>query len=326
MSITTTHSIAKIIAPKLRNGLAILALSASIFMGSNPINAHAQTNDAKADQFLIENGKKSGVETTETGLQFQTIKPGDGPSPTVRDVALVAYKGTLRDGTIFDENPNAALPVGRLVSGFTEALQKMQVGGTYKIWIPSDIGYGPDDQIDPQTGAIAIAGGSTLVFDVTLIGFKTPAEIEELRRQANAPAPTKSLAEIERLLGFETITPGAGPSPAANDSVLVSYRGTFTDGTIFDQNPYATFTVDQVIPGFSAALQKMQIGGQYKIEIPAEIGYGPNDRINPRTGEVSIPGGSTLIFEISLFHFRSEAEIEKFNKPADNKSNAAPSQ
>lgn len=311
-----------------RDSRLALILFAAIMLsfGQSSLMAQEPSNNQLNAEFLAKNASKEGVETTASGLQFQTIKAGEGPSPTATDIALVGYKGMFIDGTIFDEAAQVPLPVGEVVTGFSEALQKMQKGGQYKIWIPSDIGYGPDNRIDPQTGEVGIPGGSALIFEVNLIDFKSQAELDEFRRQTDTaqsanqapPVAEQSFEEVEKLLGFEALNAGVGPSPSVNDTVLVSYRGMLPDGTVFDQNAYATFPVSQVIPGFSVALQKMQVGGQYKIEIPSEIGYGPNDRTNPRTGEVTIAGGSTLIFEVSLLHFISQDEITRFNNSASS--------
>lgn len=319
---------AKISSAQLRSYSIILTIIGLLSIAMGQIGARAQDPSYAASNaaFLSENGKNEGVETTASGLQFQTITEGQGPRPSSIDVALVGYRGMLIDGTVFDEAAQAPFPIGQLVPGFAEALQKMQIGGQYKIWIPSELAYGPDDETNPRTGEIAIPGGSTLVFEVTLIDYKTQAEVDAFREQAEAqqranqapPPAVKSFAEIEEILGFETIKAGQGKSPSENDQVLVSYRGMLADGTVFDQNAYATFPVNQVIPGFSVALQKMQMGGQYRINIPSEIGYGPNDRTNPRTGEVSIPGGSTLVFEVNLLHFISQAEITEFNNDGAN--------
>ncbi len=184
MSVTTVpiHPIAKGTLPKLWIGLALLVLAAA---GLAYSGTHGSSDPIlKSQLYLSNNAKNEGVETTESGLQIQTIKAGEGPSPTPTDVALVGYKGTLIDGTVFDENPNAPFPVGQVVPGFSEALQKMQIGGEYKIWIPSELGYGPDDQTNPQTGEVAIPGGSVLIFDVSLIDYKSQAEIEEFQKQA----------------------------------------------------------------------------------------------------------------------------------------------
>ena len=103
-------------------------------------------------------------------------------------------------------------------------------------------------------------------------------------------------------IGFEVVKEGTGPSPTKADVVLVKYEGKLDDGTVFDANEQAPMQVAQVVPGFSEALTRMKKGGEYKITIPAQLGYG--DRaVGP------IPAGSTLHFDVTLLDFRSEAEV-----------------
>lgn len=132
------------------------------------------------EEFLTDNAKQSGVVQTASGLQYKVIKAGKGPSPVASDTALVKYQGTLRDGTIFDANEQAPMPVGAVVPGFSEALQLMQKGGEYRVWIPSDLAYGeasPGDLVPPN---------SLLIFDVTLLDFISAEQMEELRQQMQA--------------------------------------------------------------------------------------------------------------------------------------------
>ena len=89
----------------------------------------------------------------------------------------------LKDGTVFDQNPQAGFPVSGVVPGFSEGLKIMQRGGKYRLWIPAELGYGPEDQRNPQTGQVAIPGGSELTFDVELLEFKSRAEIEAMQKQ-----------------------------------------------------------------------------------------------------------------------------------------------
>jgi hypothetical protein len=126
--------------------------------------------------FLASNAKEKGVETTPSGLQFKVVEEGSGPTLTTADVALIGYKGTLLDGTVFDENPQAAMPVDGVVPGFSEGLQKMKKGGKYKLWIPSQLGYGAEDN-GP------IPGNSLLAFDIHVIDFKSKAEIMQMQQQ-----------------------------------------------------------------------------------------------------------------------------------------------
>lgn len=108
----------------------------------------------------------------------------------------------------------------------------------------------------------------------------------------------KDVKTTESGLQYVVVTEGTGPSPKATDTVKVHYRGTLVDGTEFDssykRNEAATFPVNQVIPGWTEALQKMKVGAKWKVFIPADIGYG--DQGQPPV----IPPAATLIFDIEL--------------------------
>lgn len=180
MSVTTVpiHPIKKGSLTRIWVGVLLVALIALglAYVGTQ----NAVINGATNEQYLAANADEDGVVTTASGLQYKVINPGEGPSPTATDTALVKYEGRLRDGTVFDANEQAPMPVGGVVPGFSEALQLMQKGGDYRIWIPSDLAYGeasPGEQIPPN---------SLLIFDVTLLDFISAAQMEELRQQMQA--------------------------------------------------------------------------------------------------------------------------------------------
>ena len=180
MSVTTVpiHPIKKGSLTKIWLGVLLVVAAALLlaFAGTQD----AVVNGASNEQFLAANADEDGVVTTTSGLQYKVLKPGEGPSPTATDTALVKYEGRLRDGTVFDANEQTPMPVGGVVPGFSEALQLMQKGGEYRIWIPSDLAYGeasPGEQIPPN---------SLLIFDVTLLDFISQAQMEELRQQMQA--------------------------------------------------------------------------------------------------------------------------------------------
>jgi len=180
MSVTTVpiQPIQKGLLAKIWIGVLLIAGAALLlaYTGTRSVVSDGASNE----QFLAANADEDGVVTTESGLQYKVIKPGEGPSPTATDTALVKYEGRLRDDTIFDANEQAPMPVGGVVPGFSEALQLMQRGGEYRIWIPSDLAYGeasPGDQIPPN---------SLLIFDVTLLDYISAAQMEELRQQMQA--------------------------------------------------------------------------------------------------------------------------------------------
>lgn len=128
-----------------------------------------EANKAKeeGEKFLADNKTKSGVITTESGLQYQVITEGTGAKPTAEDHVKVHYTGTLLDGTKFDSSIDrgepAEFPVSQVIKGWTEGLQLMPVGSKYIFWIPSDLAYG-----DRGAGQM-IKPNSTLKFEVELL-------------------------------------------------------------------------------------------------------------------------------------------------------------
>ena len=106
----------------------------------------ATKNKEEGEKFLAENGKKSGVITTESGLQYQVMTEGTGAKPTATDKVKVHYTGTLLDGTKFDSSVDRGEPavfgVNQVIKGWQEGLQLMPVGSKYIFWIPSELAYG----------------------------------------------------------------------------------------------------------------------------------------------------------------------------------------
>ena len=130
-----------------------------------PVDAAAQQNKAAGEAFLAVNKSKEGVVTTDSGLQYKTIKEGNGPSPAATDTVTVNYKGTLIDGKEFDSGNGISFPLNGVIKGWTEGLQLMKAGGSTRFFIPSDLAYGP-------SGPPNIGPNSTLIFDVDLLSIK----------------------------------------------------------------------------------------------------------------------------------------------------------
>ncbi len=127
-------------------------------------------NKKKGEEFLAENGKKDGVITTESGLQYEVIKEGKGDKPVPGDKVKVHYHGTLLDGTVFDSSVDRGQPatfgVTQVIKGWVEGLQLMTVGSKYKFYIPADLAYGMRGS-GPKIGPM-----ETLVFEVELLGIE----------------------------------------------------------------------------------------------------------------------------------------------------------
>lgn len=126
----------------------------------------AEANQAAADSFLATNAEREGVQTTDSGLQYEVIEEGDGPKPGPDDQVTVHYRGTLPDGTQFDSSYDRGEPatfsLQGVIPGFAEGLQLMSVGSKYKLYIPPDLGYGP-------RGQGPIPPNSTLIFELEML-------------------------------------------------------------------------------------------------------------------------------------------------------------
>ncbi len=124
------------------------------------------SNLRSSEEFLAQNAERDSVEVTATGLQYKVIEAGEGDSPQVGDTVLVNYRGTLPDSTEFDSSYKRGRParfvVGEVIPGWNEALQLMQVGSGWKLFIPASLAYG--EQAPPQIGP-----NRALVFDVELL-------------------------------------------------------------------------------------------------------------------------------------------------------------
>lgn len=132
----------------------------------------AEKDKQEGEAFLAANKEKPGVQTLPDGLQYLVITNGTGPVPGPNDTVTVNYRGTLINGTEFDSSYKrgqpAQFPVGGVIHGWTEALEKMPVGSKWKLFIPAGLAYG-------EQGNRGIPPNSTLIFEVELLDAKSPA-------------------------------------------------------------------------------------------------------------------------------------------------------
>ena len=129
--------------------------------------ADKNLSDAKA--FMEENKKKEGVKTLPSGLQYKVLAEGSGKTPKATDEVTVNYKGTLVDGSEFDNSYKRGAPANfrldKVIKGWTEGLQLMKEGSKWQLFIPPELGYG-------ERGAGPVPPNSVLIFEVELISVK----------------------------------------------------------------------------------------------------------------------------------------------------------
>jgi FKBP-type peptidyl-prolyl cis-trans isomerase FklB len=132
--------------------------------------SRGEKNKKEGEAFLAENQKKEGVKTLPSGLEYKVIQAGTGNSPKLSDEVTVHYRGTLIDGTEFDSSYRRGkpenLPVNGVIPGWTEALQLMQVGAKWQLFVPPSLAYG-------ERGAGRDIGpNATLIFEIELISIQ----------------------------------------------------------------------------------------------------------------------------------------------------------
>jgi len=127
-------------------------------------------NQRAGEAFLAANKGKEGVTTLPSGLQYAVLKKGNGPTPKTSDTVSTHYHGTLIDGTVFDSSVErgepAVFPVGGVIRGWTEALQLMKVGDKWRLFIPSELAYGP------RGAGNVIGPHAVLIFEIELLGIQ----------------------------------------------------------------------------------------------------------------------------------------------------------
>ena len=149
--------------------LIVIVLFFVFFQYTSGKKKAALDNKQKGAEYLAANKNLDGVETTESGLQYKVLQQGTGDQhPQATDTVKVHYHGTLLDGSVFDSSVERGEPIEfglhQVIKGWTEGLQLMVVGEKTRLFIPSELAYG-------DRAAGAIGPGSTLIFDVELLGI-----------------------------------------------------------------------------------------------------------------------------------------------------------
>jgi len=148
---------------------------------------------------------------------------------------------------------------------------------------------------------VAIAGG------LAWFGTQAQGVGSGCGPQAFAPVGNgvRAAVTLPSGLKMQTVRPGQGPRPTDSDVALIGYKGSLTNGQVFDANEHAPLPVAGVVPGFSEALKLMQRGGRYRVCIPAKLGYGD------KSPAPIIPPNSILLFSVDFLDFKSMAELQQ---------------
>ena len=208
--------------------------------------------------------------TTPSGLKYEDLVVGTGVSPASTDMVTVHYTGTLPSGAVFDASRMhggpISFPLNGVIKGWTEGVGSMKVGGTRKLVIPPELGYGNRAQG-------SIPANSTLTFIVELL------DVPKVK--------------------IEDTQVGTGAEAVPGKTLSVHYTGKLENGKVFDSSvgkDPLTFTLGagQMIPGFEQGVTGMKVGGKRTVTIPPSLGYGEQG-----AGD-AVPPNSTLIFELEL--------------------------
>lgn len=155
----------------------------------------AADNLAKSNEFLAKNGKRKGVKTTKSGLQYEVLAKGKGASPKPTDLVTAHYHGTFPDGAVFDSSRGGEpveFPLDRVIPGWTEGVQLMKAGAKYKFYLPPGLAYGAEgigEDIPPN---------QALVFEVELVSFRAapPPSAEPAPEALDAQMPEEMPADM----------------------------------------------------------------------------------------------------------------------------------
>lgn len=242
-------------------------------------------NDEEIKAYIATNNLNA--QKSNSGLYYVIDESGTGENPISTDRVKVSYKGYYTDGSVFDESEDGiSIILQNVIRGWAEGITYFKEGGSGKLLIPSHLAYGSNDYS-------GIPGGSVLVFDIELIYVNYATENNEEIQTYLADNEFEA-EQTDSGLYYIIDEPGTGAQPSITDNVTITYKGYFTNNTVFDESvDDINFNLNGVIKGFSEGITYFKEGGSGTLILPAHLAYGNND-------VSGIPRGSVLIFDIVL--------------------------
>lgn len=266
-----------------------IIILAIIFTGCLDTPNSSDCNPVDERSFLEEYAQQPGVTKLDSGLLYKVIEEGDGDIPTPNKMVFVDFSMKLITGERFARSENLTFFAldNNLLPGIQEGLSLMPEGSTYELVLPTELAYGNN----PPAGS-PVRCGAVIIIEMKLDSF-----LRDVETFLNENEKREDVNVTESGLQYRVIEEGEGDKPEASSTVRVKYKGTFTNGYVFDQttgNNVAEFGVGGVISGFSEGLQLMTEGSKYELFIPPNLAYGSNPPSS------SIPPNAILIFEVEL--------------------------
>lgn len=243
---------------------------------------------AAIDEYIADNDITVEIDSV-TDIRYIIESPGTGLSPQDSLIVTVSYDGRiLSTGQLVEEHDSVYVLLGAWLPAWRVLLPRLSEGGKITMFIPSYYGYG---NVDYQK----VPANSTLIHELELHRVETQLQFEQ--RQIDEYLEEKNLtAEIDtsKSLRYIIKTQGTGDFPSPSSRVKVDYSGKFlVNGKEFDSGKGATFNLNGLIKGWSVLMPYVREGGTITMFLPSQYAYG-------KRGSGSIPGNTTLMFEVKL--------------------------
>ena len=267
----------------------LILLFVSCSSDDDPVIDYKEENEKEIQAYI--EAHNLDATRTDSGLYYVIDEKGEGAGISSNSDVSVRFKGTYTDGKLIEENNvGVSMPVSEMLPGWAEGIQFFNEGGKGMVLIPYHLSFGNGNSSGIPKGSVIIVEFEVIDYDV------------ENREEILEYIEDNDLDAIESGSGLFYVIEeeGSGEHPSATSNVTVVYRGYFTDGELFDQSPPTgvALDLDKVIPGWTEGIQYFKEGGSGQLLIPSSLGYG-------RYGNQDIPGGSVLVFQVSLTKINS---------------------